>query len=187
MFKRISLKPLIIVVSMMMLIVMFPWYSTAYTDDSGVIRLEYLVYVDFYVKGNDTLKESFRPLGEVVLVVGVEGNRVSLLLRPESFGEFKYYFSKILEESVVIPGNKNNMTSSVDYKQYMVNQLRNNKTYARQMYSKYLKSVRISNITVSYTLDDNNYVIEYPEVGFFPLYSIKPLYPSTIENEKPFR
>lgn len=174
------------IVSLIMIVALFSNYVFIPVQCYEQNHVSYRVNVDFYVKANKTLKESFRPLGEVMLEINVEGKKVNLLLRPESFDEFRYYFSKLLEENIVIINAQgSNSTSIANYNQYILDQLKNNETYAKQMYSKYLNGVKIGNITVSYTLDDNNYVIEFPEVGFFPLYSVKPLYPDTIEQERP--
>ncbi len=160
------------------------------------VTLNYVVGTEFYKKINDSL-ELMECNGsqevDLGLTLKIFGNKVSIILRPKTLEEFRDDYIRLLQESIVFPPGKCcNVTAAEKYTKYLIEQYKSNETFVRQKYSKYLnylkgclKTMKINNLTYYYILDNDNYVKNYPEMGFFPLYSVKPLYPDVIKKERP--
>ncbi len=134
---------------------------------------------------NESMKKSCSKDFEIVeLYVSKSNESVKLVVRPASKAEFKEIMRKILGSSLIIPPQDYN-GSVEEYNQYLINQFFHNNTFFNNMYRKYLNMSRLLNVSVEYTLSAYNYVENYPEMGFFPLYSIKPVTKDFIKKVKP--
>lgn len=160
--------------------------SNAISNANEEIRLSYKAHIIIYKFSHGKLVKSLAPLGDVILELKIKNKNITTFIRPESFDEFKYYFVLDLENTIVFPaGQEGNITAAIKFKKYLLNQIRTNKTFAEIMYKKYLNSVNISKITSNYIVNNNNYVVNYSEIGFFPLYSIVSLNEKFIKEYKP--
>ena len=148
--------------------------------------LTYRAFATFYTKLNGTYKVKYRPEDILLLKVKPDGNEVFVTLSPVPLDMYRKYYIQLLENGVAFsPTQPDNVTADELYKEYLINQLKNNMTYIQILYKNYLDYVKINNISVVYYLSKDNYVTNFPEVGFFPLYSVKPLTPKVIDKEKP--
>ena len=148
--------------------------------------LTYRAFATFYTKLNGTYKVKYKPNDVLLLKVKPNGNEVFVTLSPMPLDMYRKYSIQLLKNSIVFsPTQPGNVTADELYKEYLINQMKNNMTYIQALYKDYLDYVKTNNISVVYYLSEDNYVTNFPEVGFFPLYSVKPLTPKLIDKEKP--
>ncbi len=149
--------------------------------------LTYRVYISIYKYYNNTWKKILAPEGDLILDIKINKNNVIAMIRPMNIEEFRYYSILTFENSIIFPLNKpNNITAAKEYTKYIINQFKTNNTFVKIMYQKYLQQVYIKKIVTNYNISEkNNYLLNYPEVGFFPLYSIISLNEKFIKKYKP--
>ena len=117
--------------------------------------------------------------GPYILELKIKGNIVNVTVRAPTFEEYM----QLKEEELPVAEESDAPQEYIEY----LRKILANRTYALEDYNRsianyYNGTVGLVEATLTFQLDENNYV---EGLGFFPLYSVEPLTPEYFESVKP--
>lgn len=153
------------------------------TSSSATVIL-YETYINFISledgKYRPVLQDTLQIIyGPYILELKINGNIVNVTIRAPSFEEYL----QITEKELSVAEESGAPQEYIEH----LRKVLSNRTYALEEYNKSIKNyyngtVGLVEATLTFQLDENNYA---EGLGFFPLYSVKPLTPEFFEAVRP--